>query len=236
MSIYYDAYYGDSTTRMKSGVDIILFKLSKLELPYDIIFEIEKHVYHWIHSHKQKKILKEFLSIILSKKYKRDFPGTRLVVKAAANNLTDLKVFVAGHSGSMKKLLEAIGLDSDGQHRNTLMAAAQFERPEVLLYLIHNGVNTAIANLDGENALHISARHSVTSTRCLETLLKNMPLESINKKSNDLGWTPLDFACNSLSPIKNDIVQLIRQHGGKATCFDANGEYVGEGKGDLNYI
>lgn len=32
MSIYYDAYYGDSTTKMKSGVDIILSKLSKLEL------------------------------------------------------------------------------------------------------------------------------------------------------------------------------------------------------------
>ena len=58
MSIYYDAYYGDSTTKMKSGVYIILSKLSKLELPYDIIFEIEKHVYHWIHSHKQPKIHK----------------------------------------------------------------------------------------------------------------------------------------------------------------------------------
>ena len=60
-----------------------------------------------------------------------------------------------------------------------------------------------------------------------------MPLESINKK-NRLGNTPLDCAYFNGSPIKNDIVQLIRQHGGKANHYDRNGKKVGEGKGDLN--
>merc|ERR1711991_882823 len=61
-----------------------------------------------------------------------------------------------------------------------------------------------------------------------------MSLESINKK-HQWGETPLDFAYqNGRSPIKNDIVQLIRQHGGKANCYDRNGKKVGEGKGDLN--
>ena len=36
------------------------------------------------------------------------------------------------------------------------------------------------------------------------------------------------------SPIKNDIVSLLRKYGGKANCYDKNGNEVGEGKGDLN--
>ena len=61
-----------------------------------------------------------------------------------------------------------------------------------------------------------------------------MPLESINKK-NSGGETPLDYAYGlNSSPIKNDIVQLIRQHGGKANGYDRNGKMVGDGEGDLN--
>ena len=75
------------------------------------------------------------------------------------------------------------------------------------------------------------------STRCAESLLKKMSLESINKKARYLGkgFTPLDFAYKwNDSPIKNNIVQLIRQHGGKANHYDRNGKWVGDGKGDLN--
>ncbi len=60
-----------------------------------------------------------------------------------------------------------------------------------------------------------------------------MPLESINKKQAQ-GMTPLDEAYYNGSPITNDIVQLIRQHGGKANSFDRNGNWVLAGKGDLN--
>ena len=72
------------------------------------------------------------------------------------------------------------------------------------------------------------------STRITESLLKKMPLESINKKTNGYGFTPLDCAYQNDYPIKNDIVQLIRQHGGKANYYDRNGKNVGEGEGDLN--
>ena len=115
MSIYYDAYYGDSTTKMKSGVDIVLSKLSKLELPYDIIFEIEKHVYHWIHSHKQPKIHKEILYSL----YKKEFPdSTPVTVACEKGRLEHLKIFVAGYnyvneSGmTLKEYVNQVGKDS----------------------------------------------------------------------------------------------------------------------------
>ena len=63
-------------------------------------------------------------------------------------------------------------------------------------------------------------------------LLKNMTLNDINRTDkNEL--TPLDIAHNCYSPIKNDIISLIRSYGGKANCFDKDGNYVGKDNGDL---
>ena len=180
----------------------------------------------------------------LKQKYKKEFPkGTPIVVMCEKGRLEDLKLFmklfVACHDVdrtgvSVKKLLEEVGKDSGGYKRNALMAAAQYERPEVVLYLLEYGVNPAITNSVGWNALHFSAYNNKKSTRITESLLKKMPLESINKK-NWMGNTPLDEAYHyNYSPIKNDIVQLIRQHGGKANYYDRNGKNVGEGNGDLN--
>ena len=58
--------------------------------------------------------------------------------------------------------------------------------------------------------------------------------EIINEK-NYSGSTPLDWAYSSNhSPIKNDIVALLRKYGGKANHYDKNGNWKGNGKGDLN--
>ena len=48
--------------------------------------------------------------------------------------------------------------------------------------------------------------------------------------------TPLDkaYASDYNSPIKNDIVSLLRKYGGKANWHDKNGNEVGKGFGDLN--
>ena len=178
----------------------------------------------------------------LKQKYKKEFPkGTPIVVMCEKGGLEDLKLFmklfVACHDVdrtgvSVKKLLEEVGKKSGGYYeRNALMAAAEEERPEVVLYLL-DCINPAITNSGGSNALHYSA-YNKKSTRITESLLKKMPLESINKKSS-YGYTPLDWAYKNGSPIKNDIVQLIRQHGGKANNYDRNGKRVGKGKGDLN--
>ena len=36
------------------------------------------------------------------------------------------------------------------------------------------------------------------------------------------------------SPLRQEIIALLRSKGGKANCYDENGRYVGEGNGDLN--
>ena len=179
----------------------------------------------------------------LKQKYKKEFPkGTPIVVMCEKGRLEDLKLFlklfvachdVDGTGVSVKKLLEEVGKNSYGNEMNTLIASAYGERPEVLVQLLKYDVNTAITNNIG-NALHYSAGGNNKSTRCIESLLKKMSLESINKIWQFQGMTPLDCAYDyNDSPIKNDIVQLIRQHGGKANCYDRNGVNVGKGKGDL---
>jgi hypothetical protein len=60
-----------------------------------------------------------------------------------------------------------------------------------------------------------------------------MSLEQINHK-NTYGYTPLDYAYSfNKSPIRNDLIQLIREYKGKANCHDINGNRVGKGKDDL---
>ena len=61
-----------------------------------------------------------------------------------------------------------------------------------------------------------------------------MPLNSINKK-NGAGLTPLDEAYCNDSPLRQEIIALIRSKGGKANYHDENGRNVGEDNGDLNH-
>ena len=58
-----------------------------------------------------------------------------------------------------------------------------------------------------------------------------MSVESINKVNND-GETPLDYAYYNGSPIKNDIIKIIRDYGGKANLWDENGIHVGRSNED----
>ena len=48
-----------------------------------------------------------------------------------------------------------------------------------------------------------------------------------------IGGTPLDWAYHNHSPIRQEIIALLRSKGGKANCHDANGRNVGPGNGDL---
>ncbi len=63
-----------------------------------------------------------------------------------------------------------------------------------------------------------------------------MSLDSINNKTYRWGFTPLDkaYAYNH-SPIRQEIIALLRSKGGKGNWYDENGRYVGRGNGDLNH-
>ena len=223
---------------MKSGVDIVLSKLSKLELPYDIIFEIEKHVYHWIHSHKQPKIHKEILYSL----YKKEFPdSTPVTVACEKGRLEHLKIFVAGYNDvnesgmTLKEYVNQEGKDSDGDKCTPLIIAAFKEHFQIVKYLIEQceaAPNIAHSEY-GVNALHTAAADNKKDTKVIELLLTHMSLDSINK--NIGGGTPLDCAyVNNHSPIRQEIIALLRSKGGKANNHDENGRFVGRGNGDLN--
>ena len=53
-----------------------------------------------------------------------------------------------------------------------------------------------------------------------------MTLANINKKDR-WEWTPLDCAYYNDSPIRQEIIALLRSKGGKANNFDENGRHVG---------
>eukprot|EP00942_MAST-04A_sp_MAST-4A-sp1_P011415 g11415.t1 len=106
---------------------------------------------------------------------------------------------------------------------------------KVVQYLIEQGeADPNIANSDEENALHYAAQNNKKNTELIELLLTHMSLDSINKKQSG-GSTPLDLAyLRNDSPIRQEIIALLRSKGGKANCYDANGRNVGIGNGDLN--
>ena len=80
------------------------------------------------------------------------------------------------------------------------------------------------------NALHVAAE----DTDLIQLLLNNMSLDGINKEDDD-GATPLDWCYDDNdSPIRQEIIALLRSKGGIANCFDANGNrlVIGEGEED----
>ena len=137
---------------------------------------------------------------------------------------------------TLKDMVNQVGTNSRGDECTPLMAAAWYERFQLVKYLIEQGeADPNIANSYGQNALHYAAHNNRTNTELIQLLLTHMSLDSINKKTRDEA-TPLDYAyCNNRSPIRQEIIALLRSKGGKANCFDENGRDVGRGNGDLNH-
>ena len=101
-----------------------------------------------------------------------------------------------------------------------------------------NHVREGNGDLNGEERatlVNLCVRGSTSNDlELLRQTLATIPATDINKKDN-YGYTPWDrcYYFNN-SSIKQDIITLIRKHGGKANRHDKNGNRVGEGNGDLN--
>ncbi len=200
---------------------------------------------------------------LLIERYKNEFPhGTGygggdeipipIVCACERGRMDDVELFVNLHpfhkyitnrdvngyrdDMTLKEYVNQVGTDSRGREYTPLMPAALNEHFHVVKYLIEQGeADPNIARSDGFNALHLAAGNNRTNTELIELLLTHMSLDSINKKNGD-GETPLDraYAYND-SPIRQEIIALLRSKGGKANNYDENGRYVGEGNGDLNH-
>eukprot|EP00942_MAST-04A_sp_MAST-4A-sp1_P005993 g5993.t1 len=157
---------------------------------------------------------------LLIERYKREFPRGTPIVCACEH----------GHDMTLKEYVNQVGKSRGAYSRTPLMAAARYEHFQLVKYLIEQGeADPNIANSDGNNALHWAADENGTNTELIELLLTHMSLDSINKK-NRWGSTPLDDAYrHNRSPIRQEIIALLRSKGGKANCFDENGRYVGYG-------
>ena len=83
-------------------------------------------------------------------------------------------------------------------------------------------------NSDGYNSLHFAAWYSKKNVQTLQCLIDNYngkDIKTIINQKNKYGDTPLDYAYEyNNSPIKNEIVSLLRKYGGKANCYDKNGK------------
>ena len=187
----------------------------------------------------------------LYQRYGNEFEGrSALICACDRGRMNDMLLFVNLHrfhkyiemngvkEGNMtlKEMVNEVGQDSRGFERTPLMEAARYEHFQVVKYLIEQGeADPNIADSDGVNALHLAALYNRTTTELIELLLTNMTLDSINKKDR-WGVTPLDYAHIAYhSPLRQEIIALLRSKGGKANCHDENGRSVGRGNGDLNH-
>ena len=156
-------------------------------------------------------------------KYKKVFPeGTPLVVASSFGRVEDVKAMIkATREAGMdvKAMLSNVGTSSGGGSFTPLMVAAYHKNSTVIEELLKNGADTATTNHYGENALHyaviIIQDNNPTELTTVQLLLKNMKEEDINQIDKD-GDTPLDSCYNNNeSPLREELIKLIRQKGGK---------------------
>ena len=88
---------------------------------------------------------------------------------------------------------------------------------------------------EGNGDLNVE-RHAVVIGSDIEVVheaLTKVDNIKVNELISQVTLLDLAYRYND-SPIKQEIIALLRSKGGKANCHDENGRYVGYGNGDLN--
>ena len=151
--------------------------------------------------------------------YKKVFPeGTPLVCACEKGRVEDVEGMIRGARAAgmdVTAMVSEVGTDSYGNSYTPLMAAALYEHSTIIEILLQYNADTATTDSTGWNALHLAANNNKTTTTTVQLLLNNMKLEDINHKDNTSGCTPLDACYYNNSSIKQQLIDLIRQKGGK---------------------
>jgi len=169
----------------------------------------------------------------LNEKYKKEFPrGTPLVCACEKGRVEDVEGMIRGARAAgmdVTAMVSEVGTRSDGDRVSytPLMMAAWYEHSTIIEILLQCNADTATTNNFGVNALHYAARHNgynalhyaadnnKTTTTTVQLLLNNMKLEDINHKDKYNGLTPLDYCYHYNYSIRQQLIDLIRQKGGK---------------------
>ena len=225
------------------------------DIALSLSYEGRRSIDETILSHPAKKLY------LLIERYKSEFPRgtifkaaipTLIICACQLGRMEDVELFVNLHplhkyitnrdlngyrdDMTLKDMTSQVGKDTRGVECTPLMVAARREDFQMFQYLIEQGeADPNTADSERYNALHIAAHTNSTNIELIQLLLSHISLDCINMTTSTGRLTPLDKAyVYNNSPIRQEIIRLIRSKGGKANCYDANGRNVGKGNGDLN--
>eukprot|EP00942_MAST-04A_sp_MAST-4A-sp1_P003767 g3767.t1 len=179
----------------------------------------------------------------LNVRYKTEFPkGTPFLCACENGFLEDVKLFITcmkhinNNNMTLKDMVSQLGKNSDGDEYTPLIESIFCQHFHVAKYLIEHGeADPNIADSIGWNALHYATGRNRRDTELIQMLLTHMSLDNINMTDSEEGETPLDrIYHHNDSPIRHEIIALLRSKGGKANCYDVHGRNVGKGNGNLN--
>ena len=156
----------------------------------------------------------------LKQKYRIEFPnGTPFIVACGKGRVEDVEAMIRGASAAgedIKAMVSQIGTDKYGNDDITpLKNAVTYEQIAIIKILLQYDANPARLDSDGQNALHTAVMYGNKKKHTIKLIIDNLKLEDINRKDKG-GDTPLDHMYyDDNSPIKQQLIDLIRQKGGK---------------------
>ena len=171
------------------------------------------------------------LNAFMKEHYKGDKKRYKPLIAACIfGNFNNAKIITTYHDAkesgmTLKQMVNQLCQDNYSEESTPLMVAAEYEHYGIVQHLIEEcEADPNITGHGGFNALHGAAENR-KNTNVLKFLLENMSLNGINHTSDD-GRTPLDIAyqSNINNEIKDEIIQVIRQHGGISHKYNENGE------------
>ena len=181
---------------------------------------------------------------VIIEKYRTEFPrGTPLVCACQKGQVEDVEAMIEGARDAgmdVTAMVNEVGKDSRGNTRTPLMAAAWYEHSNIVAILLLYNADTATTDDYGDNALHNAAHTNKTTTTIVQLLLNNMKLEDINHKNRYGNITPLDYcyvndSYDRNTPIKEQLINLIRQKGGKrASELNEDGDNNNNNRSELS--
>ena len=154
----------------------------------------------------------------LDAKYRKNYSvATPFIVACEKGVLEDVRVFLNDYRGNVK-FINQKGNNSRGNPSwSGLLAACIYEKENVVEYLLRQDLIdiSIVHKKTGCNGLHFAASWC-TSTRILGLLLSHTSCSfDIVNCRNASGRTPLDCVQDNPNHIQNNMITMLRSHGGR---------------------